>query len=305
MENPLRNFKKQVLEKPAELLAENNISPNTITWIGMAINNVGLVVKELERARKPEDRRAWVLWLGTFVWAFGLAMDALDGEVARAHITFGKDKNFNPNGQLYDGIVDREETTAAFASEESRSLRAQNYWEALMIGVEAVLSNSGSTVRALVESYGGRTTETPVDLQRFGGSHFTRMIMLALVMMDYEQVAFTGLSRDQHATLRTLLHGYLLVSNATVVGDRLKDLRSAMQNSNTDDETIDSAGFNKSRADHWKRAKMYGGITATTALVGAGLYLGSRPDSSQRKIPSRDQYDPADPPPNHYVPSQT
>ncbi len=288
MENPLRSFKKNVLEKPAKLLAEHDVSPNTITWLGMAINNVGLVVKELERARKPEDRRAWVLWMGTFLWALGLAMDALDGEVARAHVFLGKDKNFNPDGQIYDGLVDREETTAAFTSEESRSLRAQNYWEALMIAVEAVLSNSGSTVRALVESYGGRTTETPVDLQRFGGTHSTRMMMLALVMMDYEQVAFTGMSRDQHAMLRTLMHGYLLVSNATVVSDRLKDLLSALQNPSTEDETIDSAGFNKSRAGHWKRAKLYGGITASTALLGAGLYLGNLPASSQRKIPSRD-----------------
>lgn len=286
MENPLRGFKKKLLEKPAMVLAEHEVSPNTITWVGMAINNLGLVVKEFERARKPEDRRAWVLWLGTFLWALGLAMDALDGEVARAHIALGKDKNFNPDGQIYDGIVDREETTAAFTSEESRSLRAQNYWEALMIGLEAVFSNANSTLRALVESYGGRTTETPVDLQRFGGSHFTRMIMLALVMMDYEQVAFTGMSREQHTTLRTLLHGYLLVSNATVVVDRLKDLYSALKNPATEDETIDSAGFKKSRAGHWQRAKIFGGITASSALVGAGLYLWNRPASSQRKTPS-------------------
>lgn len=295
----VRNTKERVFGAPARALAEFEVSPNTVTLVGLLLN---LFAETVALKAVETQKSSGIFWLATLARVLALAADGLDGSVARARKKTDPDYT-NPYGSYIDGGIDRLVNTLRMMVESQRFAQMGNQSTAILAALTGVMSNLPSYLRAETEARGGVTTEQSLNLLEFAGTHAGRTAINTLISLEYSQVnqIVAGLTGGKRLRLETwdmikqFLIAYVALSTAVVSVKRFGALRDASNNvgevdrleQTTASPTADSAGFqDKNLKEHQNRAKLYFAMLLTSVGVAAAL-LGSQVSRNRKQLNSR------------------
>ncbi len=298
----LRELKELSFGAPAEVLAKWRVDPDMVTALSAVCALLAEAMTVEQRASlanlkelELSEEKTLGPWIVTILRALSIALDGLDGSVARARKKQNPDY-VNKNGQIKDGITDRALATIRLLMESLHQGKERLNFAALLTALLSVLANVPSFLRAKVEAKGGVVpSDQALNPIEFAGTQFGRMVILNATSLELSQVnqliALTSsekeLTESQWEKIKLILLGYLGLSTGVVIVKRLAAYQEAAFESRLLDETgsfvdrkpaavgtRDSSGFEgKTKEDHEERATAYL-IALLVSAVAATVTIG-------------------------------
>lgn len=152
--SPLRKYIGIIMDPLVDFLAENHISPNTITAVNAFLSLSASFVVATENSKPKENRRIPVWATGALLSSIR-ALDAFDGALARKTPAHNSD-----TGQLVDAVSDRVvEIGSALARADVARKNGRKIGQSMAL-ISALTSPLPSMIRAYRENRGEAVPES-------------------------------------------------------------------------------------------------------------------------------------------------